>query len=173
MSLQQIKYQRSWSRHEYNALPRHPVRVVSWNAKEPNVAGIIRTAEAFRIEQVTFMRKPANMAPAVGQQRWQPWNARLDWLDAVLEAKADGYTIVALEQTDNSVSLPDAVLPHRMVLVAGDEGGGVPPKALAVADMAIVIPQFGNVASLNVTMAVSIALYEWCRQHARQTIANV
>lgn len=53
-----------------------------------------------------------------------------------------------------------------MCLVVGDEGAGVPPKALALCDMAVEIPMQGVVASLNVATATGMAIYEWARQHA-------
>lgn len=163
--LVQRKPERPCDRVDYTALPRHPVRIVSWNAKDTNTAGLIRTAEAFRMECVTFLRPPKSMAAAVGTGCWQPWETRLDLVTAIEEAKADGYTIIALEQTTGSVPLTQAVLPERMCLVCGDEGSGVPPKALALCDMAVEIPQYGFVGSLNVVTAASIAMYEWVRRH--------
>lgn len=163
----QEKYVREWSRNEYATLPRHSVRLVTWNAKDPNLAGAIRTAEAFRIEHVYMLRHPKTMAPAVGVEYWQPTTFTTDLVDAIKKAKDEGYIVVALEQTNASVNITQAILPQKMCLVAGDEGSGVPPKALALCDMAVVIPQYGNVGSLNVVTATSIALYEWCRQHAR------
>lgn len=150
----------------YRRLPRHTVRLVAYNAFEPNIAGAIRTAEAFRIEHVYMMRKPKTVAPAAGEGRLQPTAYVPDLLAVIQQARADGYTVVALEQTTTSIPLTRADLPARMCLVAGDEGGGIPPKALALCDMAVEIPQFGLVPSLNVVSATSIALYEWIRQHA-------
>lgn len=143
------------------------MRLVAWNALEPNLAGAIRSAEAFRIEHVYMLRKPKTVAAAAGEGRLQPTTYTADLLGVILQAKADGYTVVALEQTDKSVPLTRASLPARMCLVAGDEGGGVQPRALALCDMAVEIPQFGKVPSLNVVSAISIALYEWVRQHAQ------
>jgi tRNA (guanosine-2'-O-)-methyltransferase len=162
----QQKYVREWTRDDYASLPRHSVRLVTWNASDPNLAGALRTAEAFRLEHVFMLRKPRTMAASVGVDRWQPHTYTHDLLAEVERAKVEGYTTVALEQTNASVPLTTAILPSRMCLVAGDEGGGVPPKALALCDMAVEIPQFGNVGSLNVVTATSIALYEWVRQHA-------
>lgn len=150
---------------EYRALPRHPVRLVAFNHLEPNIAGVIRSAEAFRIEHLYLMRKPRTVAPAAGEGRLQPTTFTHDLVGVIAAARADGYAVVALEQTDQSVPLTRAVLPRKICLVAGDEGGGVPPRALALCDLAVEIPQFGKVPSLNVVSAVSIALYEWIRQH--------
>lgn len=154
--------------HEaYRALPRHPIRLVAFNHLEPNIAGVIRSAEAFRVEQLFLMRKPRTVAPAAGEGRLQPTTFTHDLIGVIAAARADGYTVVALEQTDRSVHLTRAELPYKICLVAGDEGDGVPARALALAELAVEIPQFGKVPSLNVASAVSIALYEWIRQHAR------
>jgi tRNA G18 (ribose-2'-O)-methylase SpoU len=161
----QQKYERAYDREAYPSVKRHPVRLVTWNALDPNIAGAIRTAEAFRLEHVYMLRAPRTMAPAVHQQHWQPHTYTTDLVGVIEQAKADGYTVVALEQTNQSIPLPFAILPDRMCLVAGDEGMGVSPKVLALCDMAVEIPQYGMVASLNVVTAISIALYEWTRQH--------
>jgi len=150
----------------YRSLPRHTVRLVAFNALEPNIAGALRTAEAFRIEHVYMLRKPKSKSEAAGEGKLQPTTYTPDLTAVIRQAREDGYTVVALEQTTTSVMLPRAVLPARMCLVAGDEGGGIPPKALALCDMAVEIPQFGKIPSLNVVTATSIALYEWVRQHA-------
>lgn len=150
----------------YRTLPRHSVRLVTFNALEPNIAGVLRTAEAFRIEHVYMLRKPKSRSEAAGEGRLQPTTFTPDLLPVIQQARADGYTVVALEQTTQSVLLPRADLPARLCLVAGDEGGGISPKALALCDGAVEIPQFGKVPSMNVVTAISIALYEWVRQHA-------
>ena len=150
---------------DYRRLPRHSVRLVAFNALEPNIAGALRTAEAFRIEHVYMLRKPKSMSETAGEGKLQPVTYAPDLLGVIRQAREEGYTVVALEQTTDSVLLPKAALPARMCLVAGDEGGGIAPKALALCDMAVEIPQFGKIPSLNVVTATSIALYEWVRQH--------
>lgn len=171
--IRQGKYQLEQTNHQlivdnetYRTLPRHTVRLVTYNALEPNIAGALRTAEAFMLEHVYMLRKPKSMSATAGEGKLQPTTYTLDLVEVIRQAKAEGYTIVALEQTNESVSLPKAALPAKLCLVAGDEGGGVPPKALALCDMAVEIPQFGKIPSLNVVSAISIALYEWVRQHA-------
>lgn len=164
--MQQTNHELAVAAEEYRALPRHTIRLVAFNALEPNIAGVLRTAEAFMIEHVYMLRKPKSRSETAGEGKLQPTTYTADLLDVIRQAKADGYTVIALEQTTESVSLPRAQLPLRICLVAGDEGGGVPPKALALCDGAVAIPQFGKIPSLNVVTAVSIALYEWVRQHA-------
>jgi tRNA G18 (ribose-2'-O)-methylase SpoU len=164
--LEQINHQLAVDNETYRTLPRHSVRLVTYNALEPNIAGALRTAEAFMLEHVYMLRKPKSKSETAGEGKLQPTTYTADLLAVIEQARADGYTVVALEQTTSSLLLPRAALPAKMCLVAGDEGGGVPPKALALCDAAVVIPQFGKIPSLNVVTAISIALYEWVRQHA-------
>lgn len=152
-------------RSQYRTLPRHSVIVVSWATSEPNLGGITRTSEAFMVEHLYALRSPARTT-AVGAHLWQPYTSGEALLPVVEQAKAAGYTIVALEQTDESISLTEAALPDRMCLLVGNEGNGVSPAALRLADYAVEIPQWGFTGSLNVVVATSIALYEWTRQHA-------
>jgi len=165
MHVEQTNHSLPVDNETYRKLPRHSVRLVTFNALEPNIAGAIRSAEAFRIEHLYMLRKPKTVAAAAGEGRLQPTTFTPDLIAVIHQARADGYTVVALEQTDGSQPLTRATLPAKLCLVAGDEGGGVPPKALALCDMAVEIPQYGKVPSLNVVSAISIALYEWVRQH--------
>lgn len=167
-SLEQTNHQLDVDTETYRALPRHTVRLVTYNALEPNIAGVLRTAEAFMVEHVYMLRKPKSRSETAGEGKLQPTTYTPDLLAVIQQARADGYTVVALEQTTASVTLPRAELPAKMCLVAGDEGGGIAPRALALCDMAVEIPQFGKIPSLNVVTAISIALYEWVRQHAMQ-----
>jgi tRNA G18 (ribose-2'-O)-methylase SpoU len=164
--MEQRHHELGVDRAAYRDLPRHTVRLVTWNHKDPNVAGVLRSAEAFRIEHVYMLRKPRLKGPLAGEGRLQPVTFTPDLVGAIAQARADGYTVLALEQTTASIPLVTARLPARLCLVAGDEGDGVPPKALALCDGAVEIPQYGLVPSLNVASAISIALYEWVRQHA-------
>ena len=150
-------------RSNYREAGRHSVRVVTWATDPVNIGGMVRTAEAFMAERVHCIKPPR--VASVGTERWQPVDSGWDLAGAISEARDDGYTIVVLEQTSDSVMLPCA-LPERMCLVSGNEGSGVPQSVLDVSDMRVEIPQFGFVGSLNVVTATSIALYEWASQWA-------
>lgn len=150
---------------------RNPIRVISWAHKTPNLGGIARLSEAFLVEHLAAFKDPAP-APAVGTLRWQPHETTWDLAARANDARWDGYTLVALEQTDESVRLGSAPLPEKMCLLVGNEGSGLPQSVLDMADMAIEIEQFGVVGSLNVVTATAIALYEWSRQH-RETAQSL
>lgn len=150
-------------RSNYRAADRHGVRIVTWATDRNNIGGMVRTAEAFLADRVHAIKPPG--VTAVATDRWQPMETGWDLSSAIAAARADGYTIVVLEQTTTSLPLPCA-LPERMCLVSGNEGSGVPQSVLDGADLCIEIPQYGLVGSLNVVTATSIALYEWASQWA-------
>ena len=85
--------------------------------------------------------------------------------------KGDGWTIVGIEQTDRSVLLgsPESTMPEKTVLILGSEKEGMPGSVLAECDILVEIPQQGVTRSLNVQTAAAIVLYEWKRQHAKNS----
>lgn len=45
------------------------------------------------------------------------------------------------------------------------EKNGIPANVLNILDMAIEIPQFGVIRSLNVHVTASLFMWEYCKQH--------
>lgn len=72
----------------------------------------------------------------------------------------DGFRIVALEQTANSVPLQSYAFAKKTCLVLGNERTGVPAEILHLVDDCVEIPQFGRVRSLNVHVSGSIAIWK-------------
>jgi tRNA G18 (ribose-2'-O)-methylase SpoU len=86
-------------------------------------------------------------------------------LPPVLKAlKADGYTLVGLEQTTNSVSLHEYRFPRRTALVIGNERLGLTDEELQLVDAVVEIPVWGLPPAYNVANATAMALYEYCKQ---------
>ena len=78
--------------------------------------------------------------------------------------KRDGYTLVGLEQTTNSLSLYEFRFQPRTVLVIGHERQGLTAELLTLLDHVVEIPVFGLPHSHNVATATAMALSEYCRQ---------
>src|SRR3954447_22186888 len=83
------------------------------------------------------------------------------------ELKADGYTLVGLEQTTNSVSVHDYKFPRRTALVIGNERLGLTDEELQLVDAVVEIPVWGLPYAYNVANATARALYEYCHQWPR------
>ena len=140
------------------------VRLLSWNTKDPNTAGLIRLADVFALDRLLFVRKPEKMGAAVGTQKRIPHEVTHDPMPVLQSWRDEGYTIVAIEQADHAGMLGSCELPERVAFVLGNEGSGMPAKVLDFCDFAVEIPQWGLCSSLNVAVAGGIVLYEWARQ---------
>jgi tRNA G18 (ribose-2'-O)-methylase SpoU len=83
------------------------------------------------------------------------------------ELKREGYRLVGLEQTTNSVSLHEYRFKRKTALVIGNERLGLTEKELALVDDVVEIPVYGLPHSYNVHTATAMALYEYCKQYPR------
>jgi tRNA G18 (ribose-2'-O)-methylase SpoU len=83
---------------------------------------------------------------------------------ALRRLRADGYRLVGLEQTTNSVSLHGYPFERRTALVIGNERAGLAEEELALMDDCVEIPVWGKPYSYNVATATAMALYEYCKQ---------
>ena len=73
--------------------------------------------------------------------------------------RSQGYTIVGLEQDENSIMLPDYHPPEKTVLLLGEEVEGITTDMRQLCDDLIEIPMVGKKESFNVSVATGIALY--------------
>jgi len=55
-----------------------------------------------------------------------------------------------------------------VALIVGSEEDGISPELLKAADQLVKIPMFGHIASLNVSVAAAISMYEVVRQRQAQ-----
>ena len=83
-----------------------------------------------------------------------------DWLAGAKEAGAWIYGADADAPGDYS----QADLGGRVVLVLGSEGRGIRPRVASACDALVSIPVRGRVASLNVSAAAAVLLFEAVRQ---------
>ena len=83
--------------------------------------------------------------------------------DAVKYMKSCGLHIVtASEKASTNYTKADMTLPTAIIMGAEDKG--VSATLSAISDVAVSMPQFGKIASLNVSVATGILLYEVVRQ---------
>lgn len=83
--------------------------------------------------------------------------------DAIKYLKNSGIRIVgAIEKA--SLNFYDADFRDPLAIVMGSEEKGIHPSILAICDEEVVIPVYGQIASLNVSVAASLLMYEAVRQ---------
>lgn len=78
--------------------------------------------------------------------------------------KREGYRLVGLEQTTDSIDIHQYAFERKTALVIGNERTGLTPEVLELLDDVVEIPVWGMPFSYNVATATTMALYEYCRQ---------
>lgn len=84
-------------------------------------------------------------------------------VSAVKFLKENGYQIVAASEKA-SISYTEADYTGPIALVMGAEDIGISPEVLRLCDTFVSIPMFGNISSLNVSVAAGVMMYEVVRQ---------
>ncbi len=130
-----------------------------------NVGSILRTAEAFGVGAVYLSSMtPGPEHPRVGRTaRGAEKRLRVERLDSPSRVEAPA-AIFALETGGAPVS--EFLFPRSGVMVVGSEELGVEPNLLARCREAagvVELPTVGPKVSINVSVAVGIAVYEWSR----------
>jgi tRNA (guanosine-2'-O-)-methyltransferase len=135
-----------------------------------NVGSIVRTAAAYRVEQLYLGGPTASPGGpkaakvALGTERYLSWSSFERGADAADAAREDGYTVVGLELADHAVPLHQLTAGPDVCLVVGNEDHGITPATLAACDAVAFLPLTGRVGSLNVATAAAVALYELRRR---------
>lgn len=142
-----------------------------------NIGAAFRTSDSFMIEKIILCGCCATPPTAEIHKSALGAEFSVDWLytkettDAVATLKADGYTIISIEQAENSLKLqdiaeylyPDKSSGKKFALVFGNEVKGVQQEVVDMSDAVIEIPQFGTKHSLNISVSLGIVLWEFCK----------
>ena len=158
---------------EFKEAGKIPVCIVLDNIRSlHNVGSAFRTADAFRIEKI-FLTGITGTPPhreiqktALGASESVAWEYAENPSTLVRTLQAQGYKIVAVEQTTESIPLnkfmPDPA--GKYCLVFGNEIHGVGEEVIAAADLALEIPQAGTKHSLNISVCLGIVVWEVFRK---------
>lgn len=153
--------------------PKLPIWVLLDDVETPRNAGIIfRIADTMGIEGLVLCGITPNpnhkllTRTAKGADRHVPSTYFDDATSAIHKFRNDGYTIVALEITNQSVDvkMADFQKMDKILLIAGAENKGVSQAVLDLVDLCVHIPTAGVCLSMNVAVSVAIAVYEIRRQ---------
>ena len=115
----------------------------------PAKGGAAPNAEAVKTSAGALLRMPVSRVP----------NLRT----AIYYLKESGFSIVgATEKSPHPIY--EGQLTGPVALILGSEEVGISPTALALCDQQLRIPLQGEIASLNVSAAAAVALFEIVRQ---------
>ncbi|MDP2630699.1 MAG: TrmH family RNA methyltransferase [Candidatus Uhrbacteria bacterium] len=140
-----------------------------------NVGSLFRTADASGCTKLylcgitpcprdRFGRiNPEISKVALGAEEWLPWEHVRSCTHLLDRLKKEGYAILALEQSKNSIAYTKVRNPKKewdkTVLVVGNEVDGLFRAILNRADSIIEIPMYGKKESLNVAVAFGIVAF--------------
>ena len=143
------------------------------NIHDPhNVGAIFRSADAVGIEEVQLLYTKETF-PALHPKvtasggKWVKQNAYDDPATLVADLKTKGYRIYSTNLSSDAVPIHDIDWTQPSAIVLGNENRGVSTQMTDFADGNILIPMFGMVESLNVSVATAVILFEACRQRIK------
>lgn len=158
------------SPEQYKDLPESGVCVVLDNIRSAhNVGSVFRSADSFKVDRVWLCGicavppSPEIHKSALGAEFSVDWVYEKETMDAVQKLKEDGYVVLSVEQTVNSIKL-DKFVPEsgkKYALVLGNEVDGVQQEVVDASDGVLEIPQFGTKHSLNISVTAGIVLWHF------------
>ena len=162
-------------KNQENILILHNIRSVE------NVGAMFRTADAVGIDKIyltgytptpldRFGRKRKDLAKsALGAEEFVKWAYKKLVSPVIAKLKREGYKIIAIEQAKNSVDYRKvsaqggpAFGSKKLAFIVGTEVTGIPKDVLKKCDIIAEIPMYGQKESLNVSVALGIALFRIC-----------
>ena len=131
-----------------------------------NIGKIFRSADAFDAAEVHLIATPFfDPAPAKGSFKWVPAKFHDDFKSCYKALMAQKYSLFMLDPAEGR-DLPDVKMPLKSAFIFGNEELGHRfNRDDYPAIQSLKIPQFGRVESLNVSIAASIVMYEYVKQH--------
>jgi tRNA (guanosine-2'-O-)-methyltransferase len=146
--------------------------VVLENVHDPhNVSAVLRSCDAVGIDKV-FLIYNTNKFPKIGRvssasaKKWVEL-VKFDNVDDCFAAlRKEKYKIYSthMSETGKNKSLYEFDLTKRVAIVFGNEHAGVTDEIKEKSDGNLLIPMYGMIQSLNISVSVAVCLYEALRQ---------
>ncbi len=146
--------------------------IVLENIHDPhNVSAILRSADAVGIDKI-FLIYNTNKFPKIGKtssasaKKWVGLERYDNVKSCVEKLKEKGFKIYStyINENKRNYSLYDLDLTKKIALIFGNEHTGVSDEVKKYSDKNFMIPMYGMIQSLNVSVAVAVCLYEAMRQ---------
>jgi len=155
-------------RNQQNILILHDIRSVE------NVGAMFRTADAAGINKIyltgytpapldRFGKKRGDLAKsALGAEEFVSWEQKKSIFPLLTKLKKEKFLIIGIEQDKKSVDYKKVKIKNRNAFIVGAEVTGIPKNILKKCDIIAEIPMRGKKESLNVSVALGIALFRIC-----------
>lgn len=157
-----------FNEQKYPELSCKPV-VAAWQIINPeNIGNIIRLADNVGAEDVFILGTDFQLRMSLIKKTagLSFNNVRLTFISpedffAHLNPEVQ---LAAIETCEDSTNLFTTQLPEKIIFLLGNERNGLPEEILKKCSIKLHIPMTGKCKSMNVSHALSVALFEWQRQ---------
>jgi tRNA G18 (ribose-2'-O)-methylase SpoU len=136
-----------------------------------NVGAMFRTADAAGIDKIylcgytptpidRFGRKRKDLTKsALGAEEYVKWEYKKLVCPVIAKLKREGFQIIAIEQDEKSIDYKKVKIKNKNAFIVGTEVTGIPKDVLEKCDIVAEIPMRGKKESLNVSVALGVALF--------------
>lgn len=158
---------------EYKIVDKLPFVVILDNIRSlNNIGSVFRTSDAFLVKEIYLCGitatppHPDIHKTALGAEDSVMWHFYDNTLDVIDKLHQDGYTVLSIEQVNNSISLENVVLDKnkKYAVVLGNEVKGVQQEVVDKCDGCVELPQHGTKHSLNVSVTAGIVIWDFYKQ---------
>ena len=158
---------------EFKNIKKTPVLVLLDNVRSlHNVGSVFRSCDAFVIETLYlcgFTGTPPNKEinkTALGATESVNWKQESNIISLIQQLKQEGYTICAIEQTQNATPLHKFTIEpnKKYALIFGNEVDGVQQDLIRDCDVVLEIAQGGTKHSLNIAVSAGVVLWEFFKK---------
>lgn len=136
--------------------------------KSHNIAAVLRTCDAVGVHQVHAVWPDGPLRTgaraAAGASRWVQVRRHGQVSEAIADLRGQGYRTYAAHFSPRAVDFRKVDYTRPCALLLGAELEGVSEAAADLVDEHVVIPMQGLGASLNVSVAAAVILFEAQRQ---------
>ncbi|HLQ99610.1 MAG TPA: RNA methyltransferase [Sphingobacterium sp.] len=156
--------------HTFKNQDKSPITIVLDNVRSMNnVGSAFRTSDCFALEKIYLCgitAKPPHRdieKTALGATRSMEWEYIKESSQLVKQLKKEGYIVLAVEQTNESVFIHEysPLAEEKYALVFGNEVNGVSDEVMALIDGCLEIPQFGTKHSFNISVSIGIVAWDF------------
>lgn len=143
--------------------------VIMDNIHKPhNFNAIVRTCDAVGVQDVQYIPVKKGYRQlnyyAKGSQKWVEAHQYDDFPTVAAEFHAKGFQLLAAHFSDTAIDYRDVDYTQPTAIVMGTELAGISDETAKIVDKHIVVPMQGMVASLNVSVASAVILFEAQKQ---------
>lgn len=161
---------------------RQNLTVILENVHDPhNIGAVLRSCDAVGISEIFIvytdscfnqLHQKVGRNASSGAQKWVQVHYFGDLKACINEVRSKYELILGTHLSENSKSLFELDLTKPVALMFGNEKDGISEEALAVLDGNYIIPQYGMVQSLNISVACAVSLFEAARQRTAKGMYN-